>query len=142
MLDYILFNEAPFKLFLQWLDEKKIAYETKVDEESYLIQIAENIKDNLLDVIDEKYDELMDMNRAIVNEEEKQNHDGYNMAGIVVTLKDGTKSYADVDSELLGRVVSAITPEELGVIVNAIADAVENPQTKTFCQRVREGENG
>jgi len=41
---------------------------------------------------------------------------------------------------LLNRIVSVISPEEFGVVVDAIADAVENPQPKTYCQRVREGE--
>ena len=61
-----------------------------------------------------------------------------NMAGIVVTLKDGTISYADIDSNLLSRVISVISPEELGEMVCAIADAVENPQPKTYCKRMRE----
>ena len=142
MLDYILFNEKPYKLFIDWLKVNNISYETKIDEESYLIQVPENLKQDLLDSIDDKYEEFMDMNQDIVNEEEKQNHDGYNMAGIIVTLKDGSTSYADIDSNLLGRVVSVITPEEFGTIVDAIADAVENPQPKTYCQRMREGEFG
>jgi len=140
MLDYILFNEKPFELFISWLKANNISYETKIDEDSYVIQVPENLKEDILDAIDDKYEEFMDMNQDIVNEEEKQNHDGYNMAGIIVTLKDGTISYADIDSALLNRIVSVISPEEFGVVVDAIADAVENPQPKTYCQRVREGE--
>ena len=140
MLDYILFNEKPYNLFIEWLKLNDISYETKIDEESYVIQVAENLKDDLLEAIDEKYEEFMDMNQDIVNAEEKEKHEGYNMAGIIVTLKDGTTSYADIDSELLSRVVSVISPEEFGTIVDAIAEAVENPQPKTYCQRMREGE--
>jgi hypothetical protein len=140
MLDYILFNEKPFDLFISWLKANNVSYETKIDEESYVIQVPENLEEDLLDAIDDKYEEFMDMNQDIVNEEEKQNHDGYNMAGIIVTLKDGTTSYADIDSDLLNKIVSVITPQEFGVVVDAIADAVENPQPKTYCQRMREGE--
>ena len=71
----------------------------------------------------------------ILDDEEKENNQGYHMACVVVTLNDGTISYADVDPELLGRVISAISPEEFGEIVAAIADAVENPQPKACCQR-------
>ena len=60
---------------------------------------------------------------------------GYHMAGVVVTWKDGTVSYADIDPNLLGRVMGVISPEGLGEIVSAIADAVENPQPKACCQR-------
>ena len=138
MLDYVLFNEVPFQLFTDWLKDNNVIYEFEMDEDNYVIKISEDLDEDLLDRVDEKYDELMDMNQDIINEEEFEKNDGHHMAGVVVTLKDGTISYADVDSKLLSRVVSVISPEELGSIVNAIADAVENPQSKTFCQRVRE----
>ena len=140
MLDYILFNEKIFEMFIAWLKEHDVSYVTNIDEENYVIQVSEDLDEDLLDAIDDKYDALMDMNQDLINDEEKENNDGYNMAGIIVTLKDGSISYADIDSKLLSRVVSVITPEELGIIVSAIADAVETPQPKTYCQRVRDGQ--
>ncbi|MCW8899825.1 MAG: hypothetical protein OQK75_06680 [Gammaproteobacteria bacterium] len=140
MLDYILFNENLFQLFIDWLKAKNVAYEVNIDEDNYVIKVSENLDEDLLDDIDEKYDELMDMNQDLINDEEKESNDGYNMAGVIVTLKDGSVSYADIDSKLLSRVISVISPEELGQIVTAIADAVENPQPKTYCQRMRDAE--
>jgi len=135
MLEYILFHEKPFQLFVDWLHSKGISPETEIDEDNYLIKIPEDLDDDLQNEVDEKYDALMDMNQQIVNDEEKDNQQGYHMAGIVVTLKDGTISYADVDPSLLGKVISAISPEEFGQIVAAIADAVENPQPTACCRR-------
>ena len=135
MLEYILFHEKPFQLFIDWLQSKGISPETEIDEDNYLIKIPEDLDDDLQGEIDEKYDALMDMNQQMVNDEEKENQQGRHMAGIVVTLKDGTVSYADVDPILLGRIISAISPEEFGEIVTAIADAVENPQPTAYCQR-------
>ena len=140
MLDYILFNEKPYQLFVEWLKEKGVDCEVSMDDEDYVIKVSENLNDDLLDDIDDKYEEFMNMSQDIIDAEEKEKHDGYQMAGVIVTLKDGSISYADIDSKLLSRVISVISPEELGEIVTAIADAVENPQSKTFCQRVREGE--
>lgn len=138
MLEYILFDEKLFQLFIDWLKEHNVDYETRIDEENYEIMVSEDLDEDLLDDIDEKYEELMDMNQDMINEAEKEANDGYHSAGVIVTLKDGTISYADVDSKLLARVVSVISPEEFAQIVTAIADAVENPQPKTFCQRMRE----
>ena len=138
MLDYILFDKKPFQLFIDWLDQNSITHETEIKDDNYEISVPEDLDDELLDAIDEKYEELMDMNQEMINEQEKELNDGYNMAGVIVSLKDGTISYADIDPKLLARVVSVITPEELGEIVSAIADAVENPQPKTYCQRVRD----
>lgn len=135
MLEYILFHSTPFQLFVDWLKTKDISPETEIDGDNYLIRIPEDLNDDLLDEVDEKYDSLMDMNQQMVNDEEKETQQGRHMAGIVVTLKDGSISYADVDPDLLGRVIGAISPEELGEIVSAIADAVENPQPDPYCKR-------
>lgn len=138
MLDYILFNEKPYQLFVNWLKEKDIDCEVSRDEEDYVIKVSEKLDEGLLDAIDDKYEEFMEMSQDIIDAEEKDKHEGYQMAGVIVTLKDGSISYADIDSKLLSRVISVISPEELGEMVSAIADAVENPQTQTYCQRMRE----
>jgi hypothetical protein len=139
MIEYVLFDKQPFDAFIDWLKEKNIPYDIRVSEDSYEIDIPEDLDDEQFDAIDEHYEKCMDMNQELVEQQEREDNDGYHMAGVLVTLKDGSISYADVDPQLLGRVMSAISPEEFGEIVNAIVDAVENPQPKTYCQRQREG---
>jgi hypothetical protein len=142
MIDYVLFDEQPFQLFIDWLKKNDIAHQVRIVEDSYEISVSEDLDEDLLDAIDEQYDIYMDMNQQLVEQQERDNNDGYHMAGVVLTLKDGSTSYADVDPQLLGRVMSAISPEEFGEIVNAIVDAVENPQPKTYCQRQRDDQVG
>lgn len=138
MLEYVLFHEKIFQLFVEWLKSKGVSPEAEAEEDTYEIKIPEDLDDGLLDEIDEKYEALMELSQQMTDDEEKENQQGYHMAGVVVALKDGTISYADVDPNLLGRVMSAISPEEFGEIVAAIADAVENPQSKAYCQRMRD----
>ena len=138
MLEYVLFHEKIFQLFVDWLKLKGVSPETEAEDDTYEIKIPEDLDDGLLDEIDEKYEALMELSQQMTDDEEKENQQGYHMAGVVVALKDGTISYADVDPNLLGRVMSAISPEEFGEIVAAIADAVENPQSKAYCQRIRD----
>ena len=144
MYEYILFHEKPFQLFSDWLKEKGIAFETGKEQvdDNYVIKLPADLDDDLIDEIEEKYDIYVDMSEQIVIQEDKENDEGYHMAGVVVTLKDGSISYADIDPDVMGRVIDAITPVEFTGIVNAIADAVENPQPKNFCQRFREGDVG
>lgn len=135
MLEYVLFDKKPFQLFVDWLKEKGVACNVEMEEGNYLIQIPEDLDDDLLDSIEEKYDECMDMNEELL---EAREEDDYNMSGIIVTLKDASISYADVEPDLVNRILSVISAEELNDFVSAIADAVENPQSKSFCQRQRE----
>ncbi|MCW8853661.1 MAG: hypothetical protein OQK72_03060 [Gammaproteobacteria bacterium] len=133
MLEYVLFDKKSFQLFIDWLKDKGVVYETGIEEGNYLIQVSEDLDDDLLDAIEDKYDECMEMSQDILNTE-----DDYTMSGIIVELKDGSVSHADVEPDLINRILSVISPEELGCLVNAIADAVENPQPESFCQRQRE----
>ena len=56
-------------------------------------------------------------------------------AGVVVNLKDGRSVYANVPGDLLQRIMQALSPKELGELVNAIVDAVENPDDGPLCKR-------
>lgn len=67
MLEYILFHEKPFQLFINWLQAKGISPETEIEDDNYLIKISEDLDDDLLDEIDEKHDALIGMNQKIVN---------------------------------------------------------------------------
>ena len=137
MLEFVLFSEKPCRVFVDWLKDRGVVCKTEIEDDSYLILIPEDLDDDLMDDIEDKYDECMDMNQKLLDAEDSESNDDYAMSGILVTLKDGSISHADVDSELVNRVLSAISPEELGELVSAIADAVENPQPESFCQRQR-----
>lgn len=142
MYEYILFHEKPLQLFSDWLKEQGIAFETGKEhvDNNYVVKLSADLDDDLIDEIEDQYDIYVEMSEQIVIQEDQENDAGYHMAGVVVTLKDGSISYADIDPDVMSRVIDAITPVEFTGIVNAIADAVENPQPKNFCQRFREGD--
>lgn len=137
MLEYIFFHKTPTRLFTDWLQEQGIKTEITKDDESHTIAIDEDMPDELYKLIEQKYDDLLEMNEEIMNLEHAD-EEGYHMAGIAVHLRNGLVSYADVDPKLMGRVISAITAEEFATIVDAIVTAVENPQQQTYCRRQRE----
>jgi hypothetical protein len=140
MLEYVFFHETPFQSFVKFLEFHKISPKITIEEDSYEIAIPEDIDDDLLNQIDEKYDELMEMNQNLFEEQEGTSSNNYSLASIGFKLSDGTTSHADIDSKLMSRIMEAITPEELNTIIDAIVTAVENPEQRTVCQRIREGE--
>ncbi|RDH91229.1 MAG: hypothetical protein DIZ77_03545, partial [endosymbiont of Seepiophila jonesi] len=56
-------------------------------------------------------------------------------AGVNITLKGGRTVQAAIDPKVMRRLLEVVTAEELGDLVNAIADAVENPDQRSICQR-------
>ena len=140
MLEYVFFNEKPMNLFQVYLEQKGVSVSSTSNEENFEIAIPEELDDGLIDAIEDYYDELTDMDQQLVEEALGSNENNYHMASILVTLSDGRSSNADVSPELLSKIMQVITPQELGEIVEAIVGAVENPDDRSFCQRVRDGD--
>ncbi len=140
MLEYVFFHETPFQSFVKYLETKKVSPKITIEDDSYEIGISEDIDDNLSDEIDDKYDELMELNQALLEEQEETSDNNYNLASIGFKLKDGTSSNANIDSSVMSRIMGVITPLELNLMVDAIVTAVENPEQRSICQQIREGD--
>ncbi len=136
MLEYIFFHEEPCRRFKAFLAEKGIEPLKegldKTDVEGMTVFIRDDLDDRLSDEIEAYYDEMMTLDESLVAETEE---DEMHKVGLAVTLKDGRSVYAAVDPEVLARVLTVISHDELGRIVDAVADAVENPDERPLCKR-------
>ena len=101
------------------------------DEETFGAVIPEKVDDNLMERIEACYDELMSFHQALFEAEAETA--GEHAAGVLLNLASGDT----VGPVLLGRVMQVATPQELGEMVNAIVDAVENPDNRLLCHRPR-----
>ncbi|WP_456373575.1 hypothetical protein [Thiolapillus sp.] len=137
MLEYVFFHARPFDEFMAYLGDLGLQAETRIEDDCWEARLPEDLDDRLSEQIEERYDQLMDMNQELFDAEQS---DGYHTAGVVVNLADGTTVYAQVDPLLLGKIMGVLTPEEFGEVVNAIVDAVEEPDDRTLCQRMRDEE--
>ena len=104
-------------------------------EDSFEVALPETLSESLDNEVEAYYDELMAWNQTLFEQEAGFGGDHFDAAGVVVNLADGRAVYADVPSALLSKIMSALSPEELGELVNAIVDAVENPDPRGLCQR-------
>lgn len=134
MLDYIFFHEQPMGLFEQFLKEKNIPYEKdEEDDLGKVIAIPEDLDDALGEGIDEYYEELLADSEKLLNDEGggPEKH----VAALTVNLTDGRTAYAPIRPELLNAILTAITPQEMGELVDAIVTAVESPNESSICKR-------
>ncbi|MEJ2453377.1 MAG: hypothetical protein P8103_04365 [Candidatus Thiodiazotropha sp.] len=133
MLEYIFFDERPWRRFIDYLESLGLQPQASTGDEGWLVALPEDLEDELDEKIEAFYDQMLEMNESLVAEAEGQSH--VHTAGVNVTLADGRVVQAAVDPKLMQRILSAISPEEVGQLVNAIVDAVENPDERPFCQR-------
>lgn len=134
MLEYVFFHPLPCEQFVNFLREQGLQPEVQEDGETWEVRLPEEMPEAQGDAVEARYDELLELNQ-VLHDQESDDADQQS-AGVVVNLASGETVYASVDSALLARIMSVLTPEEFGEVVNAIVDAVENPDHRTLCQRL------
>ena len=136
MLEYVFFHEEPVCRFNSFLTGLGLSAGNRDTGESLLVTLEEeSVDDETADRIDAFYDEMFDLDQQLYDSGTQEDSENFGSAGVVVNLMNGTSVYADVSPELLHKIMQALTPEELGDLVNAIADAVEQPDSRPLCKR-------
>jgi len=137
LLEYIFFHQQPcdrFKQVLQQVGVETLKEGTdETDVEGLTVCISDDLDEEISEKIENFYDEMMELDESLVIEDEGA--DEYSQAGLAVTLKDGRSVMASVDPDVLNRVLTVISHDELGKLVDIIADAVENPDQRPLCKR-------
>lgn len=139
MLDFIFFHKIPMKKFQTYLDAQRIPYENdteflaSIEETGFTVSISEDYELDIVDKVEDFYDDMMALNEALVSAEEEGEE--IKNAGITVNLSDGSTVLADVEPDLIYKLSKALEPQEILQLVNAIADAVENPDNRPLCKR-------
>lgn len=136
-LEYIFFHQQPYQQFREFLQNKQVEMLREgideTDVEGFVIHIQDNLDDELSEEIEQFYDEMMELTENLVATE----GDGVETSrvGLAVSLTDGRSVMASVEPDVLNRILTVVSHQELGNLVDAIADAVENPDQRPLCKR-------
>ncbi|MEE9358626.1 hypothetical protein [Candidatus Vondammii sp. HM_W22] len=133
MLEYIFFDERPWKLFITFLVEKGLQPESAKEDQGFMVSLPDDTADELMDAIEAYYDEMLEMNEALFMEE--QGDEDVHAVGVSVNLSDGRMVEASVDPKLLNRILEVLSTDEPGQFITAIVDAIEKPDERPFCRR-------
>lgn len=140
MLEFIFFHQNISKLFTDFIAGLGIEYRVKDDEETITVSISEDVDDERVEKIEDEYDRLLDISRDLTDSEEGENRDNYQKASLLITLKNGEISYAHVDTDMVNRMLQVISTTELNQFIEAVADAVENPDNRSYCQIIKDSD--
>jgi hypothetical protein len=141
MLEFIFFHQNICTQFTDLLAEHNIEYQINHDDEHITVSVPEDMDDELIEQLEEKYDQLLDLSRDQTDIDEGQHTENYQKASLLISLNDGRKSYAHVDMDILNRALRMISTEELNTLIEAVVDAVENPDDRSYCQIIKDGDS-
>jgi hypothetical protein len=138
MLEFIFFHLKICKLFTRFAEQLDIKYEIKDDGETITVLVPDDLDDSRVEQLEDEYDRLLDLSREQTDRDEGESRENYQKASLLITLKNGDKSYAHVDMDLINRVLRNISTAELNSLVEAIVDAVEHPDERSYCQIIKD----
>ena len=133
MLEYIFFHQQLASEFSAQLDRLAVEHDSKDDELGFVIAIPENLDETILDDMDEFYETLLAKSEDLLTSEETTTEK--QAAAISINLSDGRTVQASVSPALMNKLLEAISFDELNELIEAITDAIENPDERPFCQR-------
>ncbi len=136
MLEYLFFNAVFAQKFILILEQHKLPYEQKVEavQDAILITTPEDIDDELWDRIDDAYDDLSEQDQQLL--QSKLDDDSkVNAAGIYIQLKDDQQTIANIDPDVMNRMLQNISMDEFNTFIEAIVSSVEVPDDSPFCEQ-------
>ena len=133
MLEYIFFDDKLQHQFCDYLRDKQIGFSLADDSMGQLVKVQLPDDDSRSEQLDEVYDDLMEQQEVMLQQEDADSTQ--TVTAITVHLQDGTTVYANVEADLMNRLLAVISPEEISDLVDAIASAIENRDTLPLCKR-------
>ena len=132
--EYMFFDEALRDRFVAFAAARGFASTVRQDKiAGFVVELPDEIDDAQLDAIDAEYESIMDeqMLKAEADDELVSHH----VAGITVTMADGTSRTIRVPSPIARRLLEHFTTDEVHEIASAIAQSVESPIDGPICHK-------
>lgn len=129
MYEYLFFEAEICDHFLADLAQRDISAQ-RLDQE-LLIGVSEEITDEQSDYVDHLYEQLLQQTAELL--ERRGEGLEKDVAAVQVALADGSPCTIRLDSELMARLLSAISMEELRDMCQCIAVGVERRDNSPLC---------
>lgn len=136
-LEYLFFTPNTAAKFVQILEKHGLAYsqENEPVQGAIVLKIAEGVDDNLWDELDELYDSLSEEDQALL-ETGIEDSSAQSTAGIYLQLAGGKQTIAQVDPDVMNRILTVISMDEFNTFVETIVRSVETPDDSPICKRL------
>jgi hypothetical protein len=134
--EYMFFDDELRDRFVAFLADHGIRATVQADPlDGEAVRIAENLGDDLEELIEAHYDELMDEQRERVNADDDE--DARELMGVEVTLPDGPRLLVPLPADYGRRLYEVFSSEEIQDLVRHIVLAAADPVDGPLCCAVR-----
>lgn len=122
MLDFTFFHARPYRRFRRFLDELGVEFEEGEGTRGMTLSLTSDVGDELTDRIAHYYEMLL------AEQEQLLGQDDVDLSTLRLTLANDRDVLVPIDTELLERLLSVATLNELTDLVNAIVEALREEE--------------
>ena len=135
MLEYLFFNLEIAEKFIEFLNKKSLEWEEYIDPmlDSIVIKTSEDIEDDLWDELDDYHESLGPEDQKMLEQTMSDTVTETNAAGIYIQLAGGKQTVAQVNPDVMNRMLELISMDEFNTFVETIVSSVENPDDSPIC---------
>jgi len=135
-IEYLFFNESISVQFKERLKKLSILWvdATEAVSDSLLVKVSQDDIESVWDELDDFYDQLSIEDQALLEKGEIHPED-VSTAGIHFDLANGEQAIAEVNPEVLNRILEVVTFEEFSELIEAVAKSAEEHDSRPVCKR-------
>jgi len=123
LLEYVFFQEEPRQQFLAFLAAQGVPWGLEARDPEIVVVIDDTtLAEDLLERLELLYDDLFDLDQQIF--EKKRGRLG-GRRSLTLSLRHGRALAVELPADLVDRVLTVLTPQELNNLADGIAQAVE-----------------
>lgn len=131
MMEYIFFSASLASRFAEFVQVLGIPCEESKDGMGIIVAVPEDLDDELSTRLETYYAHLMDEQAEMVEDEEP----GLKHAAAVnITLADGRPCTIRIEPDMMNRLMSCLSIDEIHELAVTIARSVENPDNRPLCK--------
>lgn len=136
VLEYLFFTQSIANKFIAALQKWGISY-TQTQEAvqgGIVLKIAETEVEAYWDELDALYDDLSAEDQNLL-EAGLEDGNAKSTAGVYLQLQGGKQTVAQVDPNIMNRILSVISMEEFNAFIEVIVQSVEQPDDTPICKQ-------
>ena len=136
VLEYLFFTQSIANKFIAALQKWGISY-TQTQEAvqgGIVLKIAETEVEAYWDELDALYDDLSAEDQNLL-EAGLEDGNAKSTAGVYLQLQGGKQTVAQVDPNIMNRILSVISMEEFNAFIEIIVQSVEQPDDTPICKQ-------
>ncbi|MHB1092965.1 hypothetical protein [Thiobacillus sp.] len=132
--EYMFFDDALRDRFVAFATAHGIASTVRKDEiAGFVVALPDDLDDALEEAVEDEYESIMDIQMLLAESDEGLV--SHAVAGVTVTLADGSIRDIRIPPPIARRLFEHFTPAEVHEIATAIAQSIENPIDGPLCYK-------